>query len=47
MHPPKMERDSSWLDQRKVVRETVDEESGGDHVEGYSGNQLESTLRAS
>ena len=37
-----MERVSSWLDQRKVVREMVDEESGDDLVEGYSGNQPES-----
>jgi hypothetical protein len=26
MHPPKRIRDSSWLDQRKVVREMVDED---------------------
>ena len=39
-----MERDSSWLDQRKVVREMVDEDGSlsDDLVEGYSGNQPES-----
>ena len=26
MDPPKMERDSSWLDQSKVVREMADED---------------------
>ena len=41
VYPPKMERYSSWLDQ-KVVREMVEEDSIDDRVEGYSGNQPES-----
>ena len=41
MYSRELKRDSSWLDQRKVVREIIDEESGDDLAEGYSGNQPE------